>query len=175
MRRLWAGDDISYTGRYYQIEGASVRPRPVQQPIPIYFGNQREAMLRRIGRLADGWVSSAGTPIDAFLAGVKQVRAVAAEKGRDPDSLGFAKLQFVSIAGDKAAAAEQAHKHWDVYYSRSYNVDGGVTHGTVADVEAGLRPLLETDAPEVTLIVEPPGLDLSQLELLLEATRDVRS
>jgi alkanesulfonate monooxygenase SsuD/methylene tetrahydromethanopterin reductase-like flavin-dependent oxidoreductase (luciferase family) len=175
MRRLWAGEDVTYEGRYYSIKGGNVLPKPVQQPIPIYFGNQREAMLDRIGRLADGWVSSAGTSIETFLSGVKRVRAVAAERGRDPDGLGFAKLQLVSIGRDKVDAAEKAHKQWDAYYGRVYNVEGGVTHGTIQEVEADLRPFLDAEAPEVTLIAEPPGLDLAQLELLLEATQRLRA
>ena len=78
---------------------------------------------------------------------------------------------MASIAANKAEAAELAHKHFDAYYGRSYNVDEGVTHGTVADVREELARFQETEAPEVTVVIEPPGLGLDQLELLIEATR----
>jgi hypothetical protein len=115
-------------------------------------------------------MSSAATSTDAFLDGVKQVRGFAGEKGRDPDSLGMAKLHFASIAGSKAEAADLAHRQWDVYYGRPYNLDG-VAHGTVAEVREELARFLNAESPEVTIAVEPPGLDLAQLDLLAEATR----
>jgi alkanesulfonate monooxygenase SsuD/methylene tetrahydromethanopterin reductase-like flavin-dependent oxidoreductase (luciferase family) len=172
MRKLWQGDDVSYAGRYNQVENASLKPKPVQQPgIPIYFGSQREPMLRRIGRVADGWVASAGTTLDAFLDGVQDVRRFAAEKGRDPDSLGMAKLHFVSIGANKEQAAELAHQHFDAYYGRVYNVETGVVHGTPDEVRQELRQFQDAETPEVTVIVEPPGLGLEQLDLLCEATK----
>jgi probable F420-dependent oxidoreductase len=172
MRKLWQGDDVSYAGRYYEIENARLKPKPVQQPgIPIFFGSQREPMLRRTGRVADGWVASAATSMDAFLDGVKEVRRFAAEKGRDPDSLGMAKLHFASIGADKEQAAELAHKHFDAYYGRVYDVETGVAHGTPDQVREELSRFREADTPEVTVVIEPPGLDLDQLDLLVEATK----
>ncbi|MPZ50172.1 MAG: LLM class flavin-dependent oxidoreductase [Dehalococcoidia bacterium] len=172
MKKLWAGDDVSYEGRYYQVKDASIKPKPAQPGgVPVYFGSQREPMLRRIGRTADGWVSSAGTSTDAFLDGVKDIRRFAKEKGREPDSLGFAKLHFASIGRDKAEAAGLAHKHFDAYYGRTYNVETGVAHGTVSEVREELSRFLETEAPAMTVVIEPPGLGLEQLDLLSEATK----
>ena len=176
MRKLWQGDDVSYDGRYFQIEHASLKPKPVQKPaIPIYFGSQRTPMLNRIGRSADGWVASAATSIDDFLDGVQHIRRFAMERGRDPDSLGIAKLHFVSIGKDRADAARLAHEHWDAYYGRSYNVDTGVIHGAKEQASEELTRFLGTDAPEVTVVIEPPGLDLAQLDLLAQAVDGLRS
>src|SRR5690606_2819497 len=57
MRRLWREDDVMYEGRYNQIEGGRINPKPVQADgIPVYMGGTSDAMLKRIARVGDGWV-----------------------------------------------------------------------------------------------------------------------
>src|SRR6266545_1758293 len=93
MRQLWAEEDgVNYEGRYYTIENGNIRPKPVQKPgVPIYFGANSEAMMKRVARLADGWCAASGPNIAQFLTSVGRIRAWASESGRDPDSLGFVK------------------------------------------------------------------------------------
>ena len=171
MRKLWQEDDVSYAGRYQDIEHGSVNPKPAQRPgLPLYFGATSEAMLRRIAVHADGWVGSAG-PIEAFLSGVKLVRSAAQENGRDPDSVGFAKLHGVSVDSTRAGALEKAERHWKAYYGPRYDVERSAIYGTPAECAERLSVFTGTDAPELTLALEPSSLDPGQLDLLYEATR----
>lgn len=66
VQKLWTEDHVSYTGEIFQLEDATVEPKPVQEPhIPIWFGSfgpQVEEftpivhhVLERVGRLGDGW------------------------------------------------------------------------------------------------------------------------
>ena len=66
-----------------------VRPTPVQQPIDIWLGGRAPAELRRVGRLADGWLPSFTTP-DAAARDRIEVERAAAEAGRaiDPEHWG---------------------------------------------------------------------------------------
>ena len=63
--------------------GVGIAPRPVQQPIPIWFGGASPAAFRRAGRLADGWLPmmQPGPKLDEALGYVAEG---AAEAGRDP-------------------------------------------------------------------------------------------
>lgn len=56
LRQLWTQPLITYIGEWHTIPDAGLKPLPVQRPIPIWFGGHAEAALRRIARLADGWL-----------------------------------------------------------------------------------------------------------------------
>jgi len=36
-RRLWTEDDVSYSGKYRSFTGVTIKPRPIQQPCPIWI------------------------------------------------------------------------------------------------------------------------------------------
>jgi probable F420-dependent oxidoreductase len=89
MRRLWTEPVVDFEGRDHVVRGAGIAPLPVQRPIPIWIGSRKdERGLRRVGRLADGWIPL-GVPGEEFLESREVVRAAAVEAGRDPDSLGI--------------------------------------------------------------------------------------
>ena len=61
LRALWRKDSEPFVGRFYSTEGLSLEPRPAQ-PLgpPIWVGSWGSAAgLRRVARLADGWLASA--------------------------------------------------------------------------------------------------------------------
>jgi F420-dependent oxidoreductase-like protein len=57
ITRLLADEPAQFAGRYYQLEGANPRPKPVQRPrIPVLIGTTSERrMLRIVARYADEW------------------------------------------------------------------------------------------------------------------------
>ena len=95
LRMLWTQDVVDFTGRWHRVTHAGLKPLPVQRPIPIWFeagrGNSPippEPVLRRIGRLADGWCPSF-PPGEAGHGAIEQVQNYALEAGRDPASIGI--------------------------------------------------------------------------------------
>jgi probable F420-dependent oxidoreductase len=55
LRRYWSERAITHRGAFETVTGAGIAPRPVQQPIPVWFGTQSAPAYRRAGRLGDGW------------------------------------------------------------------------------------------------------------------------
>ena len=87
MKLLMTEDGASFDGRYYKLDNASYRPRPVQQPhIPIWIGATGEQlMLPIVGRHADVWHVFASPE---GLERKAQIVDEAAEKaGRDPSTI----------------------------------------------------------------------------------------
>ena len=64
IRRLWTEDSVDHDGPRFHYEAVSVRPKPLQQPPDVWLGGLAPSELRRIGRLADGWLPSFCTPAD---------------------------------------------------------------------------------------------------------------
>ncbi len=84
IRRLWTEDSVDHDGRWFQFQGLSVRPRPVQSPLEVWLGGLAPAELRRVGRLGEGWLPSFCTPADVE-ARRPVIEAAAAEAGRAID------------------------------------------------------------------------------------------
>lgn len=170
MRQLWRETGVEFNGRYHEITGGTVNPRPVQPGgIPIYMGAFGDTMLKRIARHGDGWVGGSG-PIDRFLAGVTTLRGFAGDIGRDPDSLAIAKLQNVSIGETRESAKERGEAHWRAYYSPSYDLDTATIYGTTEQCREQLAVFEGAVCPRVELVIEPAGLDIEHLEALASIT-----
>jgi probable F420-dependent oxidoreductase len=81
VRKLLTSPAVTFKGRYFSVEDASVGPLPAR-PLDIWLGGSAPAGLRRIGRLADGWLGSLLTPPEAGEA-VRVINEAAAEAGRE--------------------------------------------------------------------------------------------
>jgi probable F420-dependent oxidoreductase len=89
LRRLWTEDEVTHSGERFSLEGVTVLPRPVQQPLDVWLGGIAPAELRRVARHGDGWLPSFVTPGDV-AAGREAIEAEAARLGRtmDPEHWG---------------------------------------------------------------------------------------
>ncbi len=84
---------------------------PSRRPIPVwmgsYFGAIVDRVLRRIARLADGWMPQF-PPGDQLADALSKLRGYAAEAGRDPASLGVERVTTLRAGDDPAKWLEQA-------------------------------------------------------------------
>jgi alkanesulfonate monooxygenase SsuD/methylene tetrahydromethanopterin reductase-like flavin-dependent oxidoreductase (luciferase family) len=84
--RLLRNDTSSYTGRYYQLQEALMRPAPIQRPRPpLMLAGHRPRMLRIIAEYADTW-NSFGT-VDEMRERNAILDEQCAAIGRDPKSI----------------------------------------------------------------------------------------
>jgi probable F420-dependent oxidoreductase len=81
IRRLWTEESVDHDGPRFHFEGVRLRPRPVQHPPDVWLGGQAPSELRRVGRLADGWLPSFCTAADVARSR-PVVEEAAAEAGR---------------------------------------------------------------------------------------------
>jgi probable F420-dependent oxidoreductase len=88
LRRLWCEDLVSFKGRFHDLREVNILPRPVQQPIPIWFGGISDAAVARAARLGDGWmpIAAPDAETERKLASLReQLKA----NGRDPARFGI--------------------------------------------------------------------------------------
>jgi probable F420-dependent oxidoreductase len=64
MRRLWSEESVDFDGKFFQYTNASIAPRPIQQPIPLWIGGSSKAAAKRTARIGTGWIGGAATPAD---------------------------------------------------------------------------------------------------------------
>lgn len=84
MARLWSEERVTFEGRFYHYRDASISPRPVQQPLPLWIGGSSEAAIRRTARLGTGWLAGLQTP-EQVAPVIRAIKAATAEVGRTID------------------------------------------------------------------------------------------
>ena len=87
MRTLWTEDEPEHHGRYYDFPAVRFNPKPVQKPgPPVLLGSIAPNVFKRIVAWGDGWMPTRATPAE-IEAGRKELDRLAAEAGRDPESI----------------------------------------------------------------------------------------
>lgn len=90
LRTLWGPDPVEFSGTFYTVPRASMRPKPLQPAgPPVLLGGTAPRALTRAGAMADGWISSSRADPATLGESVEVVRAGAREAGRDPSALEF--------------------------------------------------------------------------------------
>jgi probable F420-dependent oxidoreductase len=135
LRALWTKELVTFKGRWHTITDAGINPLPVQRPIPIWLGGGAEPVLRRVGRLGDGWFPLA-EPGDKVRSMIERIRSYAKEAGRDPSAIGIEGR--VSVADGSREKWLQAISQWK---------ELGATHVSVNTMKAGFStPSAHIDA-----------------------------
>ena len=81
LRELLTKESVTFHGDFFEVDGASVGPLPAK-PLDIWLGGSAENGLKRVGRLADGWLGSLLTPAEAKTA-VTTINEAAGKAGRE--------------------------------------------------------------------------------------------
>jgi probable F420-dependent oxidoreductase len=105
MQACWTESQITFDGRFWQLEGAAMEPKPVQKPYPpLWFGGSRAVALRRAAQLGNGFFGAGSTTTAQFVEQVRIVRDELAESGRDPATFSIAKRVYIGVDdnGDRA-------------------------------------------------------------------------
>jgi probable F420-dependent oxidoreductase len=126
LRLLWTKELVTFKGKWHTIIDAGINPLPIQRPIPIWFGGGADAVLKRVGRLGDGWfpLVEAG---DKLRSMIEKIKAYAKEAGRDPRTIGIEGR--VGVAGGAPEKWAAAISQWK---------ELGATHLSVNTMKAGL-------------------------------------
>jgi alkanesulfonate monooxygenase SsuD/methylene tetrahydromethanopterin reductase-like flavin-dependent oxidoreductase (luciferase family) len=157
-RRLWSEDNVSFRGKYRSFEGVTISPRPVQKPCPIWIAanpvpTSAEGAMRRVAKLADGWMTVELYP--KMFAGnwAKLSNALRAES-RDPASFGTIEYHNININPDRDAALAESKRFLDEYYGPVFSpsmVESWTAAGTPAQCAEHLRALANDGAKAITL------------------------
>lgn len=91
VRELWQGGELDHHGEHYEYEGVRIGPLPVQDPLEVWLGGRSPGELRRVGRMADGWLPSFCDAADV-RAGIDVVDRAADDAGRSIDRGHFGAL-----------------------------------------------------------------------------------
>lgn len=166
LRKLWTETDVTFHGRYYDLEHANVTPKPSRPGgIPVGVGANAEPAIRRAGRIADGWIAGGtGTP-ERFARGWQMAQEGAREAGRDPSTLANWKLLYVNVDDDRERAGRELQAYMDAYYGAGFHaLEGETAFGAPQQVAQEVRAYAEVGCQTVMLGL--PSFDVAKLDRL---------
>ncbi len=88
LKKLWCDDLVTYQGRFHQFTEVNITPRPVQRPIPVWFGGSSDAVVKRAAQIGDGWMPIMAPDHEAE-AKLEQLRNHLSDCGRDTSAFGI--------------------------------------------------------------------------------------
>jgi probable F420-dependent oxidoreductase len=87
MKRIWTEDEPSFEGELVKFEPLWSWPKPVQKPHPpVLLGGHGRRALERVVTYCDGWLPI-GVRAGDLKASIAELRTLARERGRDPDTI----------------------------------------------------------------------------------------
>jgi probable F420-dependent oxidoreductase len=120
LRELWTNDWVDFIGDFHETGNISLTIPPVQRPIPVWMGGSSNPVLERVGRMADGWLTTSGTKNIAEQASV--IKAAAKSTGRNPDDVGIeGRFEIAGLTPDEWRAGVE---EWASLGATHLNVRG---------------------------------------------------
>jgi probable F420-dependent oxidoreductase len=103
IKALWPGEPVSLHGEHWSLTDVTLHPRPSRRKLELWLGGTAPAALRRIGRIADGWLASFVGP-DQMAAGIALIKEAATEAGRSIDEDHYGTTLFAAPSEDELPA-----------------------------------------------------------------------
>ena len=111
MKRLWAGEEVTFAGKYITLNRARMGFLPYQQPHPpIEVGAQSPGAVRRAARLADGIFLGPQVPW-AHVNELVDVYQQARQQAGHPSMGMIGASRSLIVGRDKADAAAKGHDY----------------------------------------------------------------
>src|SRR5262252_2565570 len=105
MKACWTEPTITFDGRFWQVHGAEMEPKPMQKPFPpLWFGGGHPNALRRAVRFGDGFFGAGSSTTAQFREQVRDLRTILAEEGHDVASFPVAKRVYIHVDEDTERA-----------------------------------------------------------------------
>jgi probable F420-dependent oxidoreductase len=167
MRALWTEPEVNFSGRFWQLTGAAMEPKPFQKPGPmVWFGGSHPSALGRAVRHGDGFFGAGANSTEQFAKQVQIVRDLLADQGRDPDGFPIAKRVYIAVDDDAEQARERMRAALDRLYGYFNPADMTPVSvwGTPGDCAHGLQDV--ADAGAQLILLNPLFDDREQMERL---------
>ena len=151
MRALWSEEEVDFDGHYWRLKGATLAPRPVQQPIPVWFGGRHPDGLRRAADHGDGWIGLGFTTAAQFGDHVEILRRRMDETGRDPATFVVSKRVYVAVDDDETRAERRLRGWFDARDGRAGLGSQVSVRGSAEQCVEGLQRVVDSGAQMLML------------------------
>jgi probable F420-dependent oxidoreductase len=148
MKACWTEPTITFTGRFWQMHGATMEPKPMQKPFPpLWFGGGHRNALRRAVQLGGGFFGAGSTRTAQFREQVLDLRAILAEEGRDVAAFPVAKRVYIHIDEDVDRASRLVSQNLaQIYAHIPADLSAVAVFGSPRTCIEGVREVIDAGA-----------------------------
>ncbi|MFF7709945.1 LLM class flavin-dependent oxidoreductase [Pseudomonas sp. NPDC007930] len=186
LKGLWQHERFSFAGRFYPIEDATQRPRPLQRPYPAIFQGGNSAAAQQMAGEHSDWYFINGAPHARLKEQIDAVSAIARQHGRrvrfsvnafviarDSDAQAQAELAQILAAADTQAIeqfrekAKEAQGMWrdDDGLASFVAINEGLRTGLVGSYEQVATRIAELEALGIEMLLLSFRYPLQELPL----------
>jgi alkanesulfonate monooxygenase SsuD/methylene tetrahydromethanopterin reductase-like flavin-dependent oxidoreductase (luciferase family) len=108
LHGLLNGQTVTHTGRYFTLDGASLRT--FVPPVPLWIASGGPQMFDLTVRYGNGWNVAAGQDPAAVKQKYDDFASACARAGRDVNEFDICKLSFIAISETAASAERMLHE-----------------------------------------------------------------
>jgi probable F420-dependent oxidoreductase len=172
LTRLWTEDRVTLRSDDINLREAVMRPRPEQRPRPpILIGGYVDAVLRRVARMGDGWLTYFYTP-ESYRRAWEKIVGFAREAGRDPATLTGTNQLAIYVGRSREATETPLRRwletEWDVAAWSESTIEHAI-RGSAEECAAQLRAHVASGVDRIILIpyrYEPEQVERIAREIL---------
>jgi len=170
MRALWTESRVTFAGEFWQLENATMEPKPLQRPHPpLWVGAHHPEAFRRSTEWATGFMGAGSATTATFAQEVLLLRRLLAEAGRDPASIAVGKRVYIAVDRDRERAGRRLAEYFGGFYGRPPLAAEVSVWGSADQCVAGLREVIAAGAQIVmlnTVFDEVEHLDVLASEVI---------
>jgi alkanesulfonate monooxygenase SsuD/methylene tetrahydromethanopterin reductase-like flavin-dependent oxidoreductase (luciferase family) len=168
MKAAWSDEPtVTFHGRFREVDGLSVQPKPVQRPHPpLWMGGTAPKALARGVRIADKFLGAGSSTTETFAGAVKTVRREIDEQGKDPTDFTIGKRVYVTVDDDAARARDRVVAGLHRIYGSMPGIEDVPVSGTPDDVVRGLQEVI--DAGAETILLNPVDITVDETREQME-------
>jgi len=117
MQALWSEPRITCKGRFGQLAGAALEPKPFQKPSPpTWFSGSHPAALRRAVQHGDGFCGAGSQTTAPCADQVTVIRGALPQSGRSAAACRIATRVYIAIDDDDARGRQRIAAALDQLY-----------------------------------------------------------
>jgi alkanesulfonate monooxygenase SsuD/methylene tetrahydromethanopterin reductase-like flavin-dependent oxidoreductase (luciferase family) len=183
LRHLWSKDNVPFDGKFVKFANITLEPKPVQNPCPIWLATNAERLskgqsdfggsefaLRRVGRVADGWMTHSVSP-EGLQKSWDFILKAGREHGRDMSHFDHVLYHHINVNDDRQQALADSKRFLDLYYTANYSkerLEAWLTYGSPRDCIEHLRRFKAHGCRRVTFRISTMADPLHQLRRVVE-------
>ena len=166
MKACWVEPTITFDGRFWQIHGAAMEPKPVQKPFPpLWFGGGHPNALRRAARFGGGFFGAGSSTTAQFREQVRDLQTILAEEERDAAGFPVAKRVYIHVDEDAERAARLVSENLaQIYAHIPADLTAVAVFGSPSTCIDGVREVIDAGAELV--LFTPLADEAAQMERL---------
>ena len=162
MKAAWSDEPtVTFHGRFRNVDGLPIQPKPVQRPHPpIWFGANAAKAIARAVRLGDAFLGAGSSTTASFVEAVRTVRTELEKQDKDPTGFTIGKRVYLTVDDDPARGRERVLAGLHRIYGDMPGIDAVPVSGTPDDVVRGLQEVI--DAGAQMILLNPVGADVGE-------------